>query len=93
MERVGAKMASIYPQMFEFVHSLKIFSDSDTLRSATHFLKVPALGDVRTRLTCRVQGAMGGTTPSTKVVDIDDAIGSDDLLTDYNLTESDAYRQ
>lgn len=77
MERVGAKMASIYPQMFEFVHSLKIFSDSDTLRSATHFLK----------------GAMGGTTPSTKVVDIDDAIGSDDLLTDYNLTESDAYRQ
>ena len=59
MERVGAKMASMYPQMFEFVHSLKIFSDSDTLRSATHFLKVPALGDVRTRLTCRVTGSNG----------------------------------
>merc|ERR1712166_1121211 len=76
MERVGAKMASLYPHMFQIVHSLKIFSDSDTLRSATHFLK----------------GAMGGTTPNTKVVDIDDAVGSDDLLTNFNLTESDAYR-
>merc|ERR1711865_761609 len=76
MERVGAKMASLYPHMFQVVHSLKIFSDSDTLRSATHFLK----------------GAMRGTTPNTKVVDIDDAVGSDDLLTNFNLTESDAYR-